>query len=249
MAYINTTQEFHNYCLRRLGMPVISINVAPEQVEERVEDALQVFREKHFDGLEKEWVGYTLVQNDIDNGFITLPIDIHIVDKIIPMSSLNNSYGSDGIFSNKYQYQLKTMSPFKSLDTLSYYLAMTNLGEVDNLINTTERFEFVKHKNKLTVYNGFDSMSVGDVICIHVYKYIDPKTNPSVYNDKWFKQYATAMVKQQWGSNMKKHGEVQLLGGMTVNGQQIFDEATAELEKLEQELAESYQEPVEPLFG
>jgi hypothetical protein len=82
-----------------------------------------------------------------------------------------------------------------------------------------------------------------------VFRIIDPELHKSIYTDIWLKKYATALIKMQWGNNMKKHGDVQLLGGVTVNGQQFYDEAIAEIEILDQELLTKYSEPVDFFVG
>lgn len=240
---------FAEYCLRRLGKPVININVSPEQVEDRIDEAIKTWHEKHFDATEKSWVAYRLTEQDVLNGYITLPNDIHIVDQMIPMSTIYKEYGSDSLFSYRYQFMIQNISPFQPLDMLNYYLTMSNINEVNDMVNTTERFEFTKHKNKLSIYRGLENMREGDLICFHVYKKIDPNVDEAAWEDKWLRQYATALIKQQFGQNMKKHGEIQLLGGITVNGQQIFDEATQEIQQLEEQLREQYEEPVSFFIG
>ena len=240
---------FGMYCLRKLGAPVIRINVSPDQIEDRIDEAIQVWHEKHYDATEKLWVAYKLTADDISSGQITIPSDIHIIDAMIPMSTIYNKNNSDGIFSYQYQFTMANLSPWQPLDMLNYYITMTHLGEMNDLINTTERFEYTKHKNKLIVYRGFSNMKVDDTMCFHAHKKILPDTDSAAWEDKWLKQYATALIKQQWGSNMKKHGEIQLLGGVTVNGQQIFDEATIELKELEEALTATYEEPVSFQLG
>lgn len=249
MAAITSRAEFIEYCLRRLGKPVIRINVAPEQLDDRVDEAIQAWQDKHYDATEKMWIGYALTQEDILNGYITLPSDIHVVDQIVPMSTIYKENGSDSLFSYRYQFLISNLSPFQPLDMINYYMTMTNLQDVNDLVNTTERFEFTKHKSKLIIYRGMEDSKVGEILTFHVFKKIDPDTTPDAWSDKWLKRYTTALIKQNWGSNMKKHGEIQLLGGVTVNGQQIFDEATAELEALDTELRDTYEEPVAPLLG
>lgn len=243
---INTRADFAEYCLRKLGKPVIRINVADSQVNDRIDEAIQVWQEKHFDATEKTWVGYKITAADVTNGYITIPEDIHVIDQMIPMSILYKESGSGDLFSYRYQFMIQNISPFQPLDMINYYMTMTNINEVNDLINTTERFEYTKHKNKLVVYRGADRMKENMLVCFHVHKKINPDTSEdkTAWNDKWLKQYATALIKQQWGSNMKKHGEIQLLGGVTVNGQQIFDESVSEIQQLEDQLRDTYEEPV-----
>lgn len=249
MAGLTSRAEFTEYCLRKLGKPVIRINVAPEQVDDRIDDAIQAWNDKHYDGSEKAWIGYALTQEDILAGYITLPDDIMTVDQIVPMSTIYKENGSDSLFSYRYQFMMQNMSPFQPLDMLNYYMTMVNLQEVNDMVNTTERFEFTKHKSKLIIYRGMESSKVGEVLTFHVFKKIIPDVVPGAWNDKWLKRYATALIKQNFGQNMKKHGEIQLLGGVTVNGQQIFDEATQEISDLEEELRSTYEEPVDMMMG
>lgn len=249
MAGLTSRAEFTEYCLRKLGKPVIRINVAPEQVDDRIDDAIQAWNDKHYDGSEKAWIGYALTQEDILAGYITLPDDIMTVDQIVPMSTIYKENGSDSLFSYRYQFMMQNMSPFQPLDMLNYYMTMINLQEVNDMVNTTERFEFTKHKSKLIIYRGMESSKVGEVLTFHVFKKIIPDVVPGAWNDKWLKRYATALIKQNFGQNMKKHGEIQLLGGVTVNGQQIFDEATQEISDLEEELRSTYEEPVDMMMG
>jgi hypothetical protein len=68
MAKPNSRQELINYCLRRLGAPVLEINVDDDQVDDLVDDALQYFYERHFDGVERMYLKYKLTQADIDRG-------------------------------------------------------------------------------------------------------------------------------------------------------------------------------------
>lgn len=248
MAIANR-EEFAEYCLRKLGKPVIRINASASQIDDRIDEAIAAWNEKHYDGTEKTWIGYTLTQEDILRGYITLPDDILVVDQIVPMSTIYKEHGSDALFSYRYQYMMSNMSPFAPLDTIDYYMNMVNLNDVNDMINTTERFEFTKHKSKLMIYRGMASSKIGEVLTFHVFKKINPDNDPSAWSDKWLKRYATALIKQNWGSNMKKHGEIQLLGGVTVNGQQIYDEATAELDQLESDLRDTYEEPVSPMLG
>ena len=250
MAIANRA-EFGEWCLRKLGKPVIAINVAPSQVEDRVNEAIQTYQGKHFDATEKEWVAYRLTQLDVDNGYITTPEGIQIVDKIMPLTKVYGYFQLDGNFNLAYNHWYGGGgNSWDSMDSLSYYMSALDWGTNEDLLQATERFEFTKHKRKLVIYGKpLSELGVGAVICIHVFRLVDPDTDPSVFNDKWLKQYATAMIKQQWGQNLLKHEGIQLLGGVTVNGQQLYDYATAELQQLDDSLESTYMEPVSFLFG
>lgn len=68
MAQPSTRQELIDYCLRQLGAPVLEINVAEEQVEDLVDDAIQFFQERHFDGVQQVYLKYRISQDDVDRG-------------------------------------------------------------------------------------------------------------------------------------------------------------------------------------
>lgn len=246
---ISSRAELGEYCLVKLGKPVIKINVSDGQVNQRIDEAIQVWREKHYDATERLWLGYAITQEDLDNGYITLPPTVHVVDKIMALDSIYSAYSQDRLFGYRYQFITANLSPFQPMDMINYYLNMMSLSDMNDLVTTTERFEFTKHKRKLNIYRGFEDLAVGSIVCIHVYRYLDEAVDSDMWNDKWLKAYSTALIKQQFGQNMKKHGEIQLLGGVTVNGQQIFDEATTEIEKLEEQLTDTYQEPVDFFIG
>jgi hypothetical protein len=249
MAKPNSRQSFGEYCLRKLGKPVININVEASQVLDRIDEALQVYSEKHFDATEKEWIGYRLTSEDIIKGYITTPDDILVIDQILSMDGVFQSYNDDPDFGYRYQLVMGSFSPFASLDILSYYLNVSYINEINALINVDPTFEYTRHKNKLTIAQNTKEMKAGSIIGLHVMKIINPDENPYVWNDKWLKEYATALIKRQWGLNMKKHGEIALLGGITVNGQQIYDEALTDIASLEEELDTVYQEPINFFMG
>ena len=68
MAQPASRSEFKNYCLRQLGAPVLEINVADEQIDDIIDDALQYFHERHFDGVMRTYLKYQVTQDDIDRG-------------------------------------------------------------------------------------------------------------------------------------------------------------------------------------
>jgi hypothetical protein len=68
MAKPATRQQLIDYCLRRLGAPVLEINVDDDQIDDLVDDALQYFSERHFDGVERMYLKYKITQGDIDRG-------------------------------------------------------------------------------------------------------------------------------------------------------------------------------------
>jgi hypothetical protein len=247
-----TKTEFAQYCLRKLGQGMIVVNVTPDQIEDRIKDAYDLFVEKHYDASEGEWVLYKIGPNDVRNGYITLDDNIRIVDGLLPyndvVKTLNNN-GSPEImqFSMQWRVVASTLNSYQALpfDSISYYLWNTGIGSMQDLIGVMPRFEYTYHKRKLVIYNGL-KLTEGDVIAFHVKRMI---TMEEAFEDRWFKQFATANIKAQWGSNLKKHSGMEHLGGIQVNGQQIYDEAIQEMDQLKTELIEQYELPPMMVIG
>jgi hypothetical protein len=92
-------------------------------------------------------------------------------------------------------------------------------------------------------------VSLGDFLIVEAYKLLDAETYTDVYNDRFLKMYATALIKRQWGENMKKFGGIQLPGGVILNGKETYDEAVDELQKIEAQMQSMYELPVDFMIG
>jgi hypothetical protein len=244
MAVLSRSQ-LSDYCLRQLGAPVIRINVAPEQIEDRIDDALELFQEMHYDGTEEVWAAKVIDATDVSNGYITLPDDVLIVTELGTTTSADVT-GAETQFSARYMIGSSLFNPysvFGSSDLIDYYLVTTSFNEIENMMTSIPTFEFVRHANKLHINSGV--LVEGCYIYFKCFKIIDPETNAKIYNDRWLKQYATQLIKKQWGSNLSKHNNIQLLGGVTTNGEQLYDQAVTDIEKLLEELESKYQEPTD----
>jgi hypothetical protein len=243
---VTTRLELKEYCLRKLGKPVININVDDTQVEDRVDEALETFQEKHYDATERDWVYYELTQTDLDNGWVAIPDDILVVIGLLPFSEIA---AQADLFSYQYQLALKELSPWRPLNQLDYYMKVTNYESINDMTSVTPTFDFSKHAGKLKIFEDLKKLGVGYKLAVHVQRIIDPAQVPKIYNDKWLKEFTTALVKRQWGENLKKMSGITLLGGVELNGQQIFDEAMDEIAKLEENLEETYMLPNDFIVG
>jgi len=92
-------------------------------------------------------------------------------------------------------------------------------------------------------------LNIDDYIVVECYRIIDPDTYTDVYNDYYLKKYATALIKKQWGQNLLKFEGMQMPGGVTFNGRQIYDDAIADIEKLEEEMRLNWEDPVDFYSG
>lgn len=236
--------ELKEYCLRNLGKPVININVDDSQLEDRIDEALEVFNEAHYDGTELDWVSYVMTQQDVDNGYISLPENILSVIQIMPTDAL---FAQTDMFSFQYQVALSQLSPFQPFNQVDYFLTVTDYQSVRDLTSPEIRFEYIRHDNRLKIFDK--DMYAGKHLGLKLYRILDPDVFTGIWNDKWLKQYTTALFKRQWGANTKKFGSVSLLGGVTINGVELFTEALEEIQQLETELEDKYSEPTDFIFG
>ena len=250
-----TKTEFTNYCLRKLGGGMIVVNVTPEQVEDRIYEASQLFVDKHYDSTEGEWLLYRTSVEDIKNGYITLSNDIKIVDGLLEQQTVNQIVASsqsrnNGTESHQFSIvgqsiiQMMSGGIYTPFDSLSFYIMNLGFDTVKDMVGLMPRFEYTFHKRKLVIYDGQPLKD--KVIAIHVKRIIPME---EVFDDLWFKKYATAKIKEQWGTNLKKHSNIEHLGGVQINGQQIYDEAVQEIEQLETKLIEQYEVPPMMMIG
>ncbi|HIJ51477.1 MAG TPA: hypothetical protein HPP54_10605 [Nitrospinae bacterium] len=245
--------DLKEWCLRKLGKPVIEINVDDDQMEDRIDEALQFYQEYHFDGTEKVYEKYQLTTDDITNKYIYIP------DLTSPSS--NNAYTgitkifpgtgtSVGMWDVRYQMRLNDITTFGSglggYDMLSYQMRMKNLAMIQELLVGKIPIRHNRHGNKLYLDWEWASDAVaGEHIIIEAFKVIDPEVYVDVYNDMFLKQYVTALFKEQWGLNLSKFEGVQMVGGVTLNGRVILDEARTDIDKLREEMSLKFELPVD----
>jgi hypothetical protein len=242
MAVPTTRKLFKDYCLRRLGYPVIDINVDDGQVDDRIDDALAYYRDFHFDGTEHIYLSYKITQTDVDNKFITLPDNINYVIRIFDIgraSSVSN------LFNVRYQIHLNDLFDFTSTTYVPYVMGMRHIEELEQIFVGSTPIRFNRHNNRLYVDMKWDKdVKVDDYVIVDCYRVLDSETFSDVWSDPWLKKYATALIKKQWGENLKKFEGMNLPGGIKFNGQKIWDEANDEINALEKEMNSGYSLPV-----
>lgn len=253
MAVPANREQFKEYCLRRLGFPVIDINVDDDQVEDRIDDALSKYHDFHYDGTTKEYLAIKVTAGDQANAYFTLPEDIIGVKQVFPLSGSSTSAGSSvdfNIFDLNYQLRLNELYDFTSSSYTYYYIARSHIRMLEMLLTGENPFRYNRRENLLHIDMKWSSEAAVDkYILIECFKAIDPDTYTKVWGDGWLKEYATQLIKKQWGTNLSKYGNYVLPGGMVINGPQIYLEAIQELEKLEDKLRDTYEEPPEMLIG
>jgi hypothetical protein len=319
MAKPATRAQFKDYCLRRLGHPVIEINVDDDQVEDRIDDALQFFHDYHFDGCEKIYMKHQFTQEDIDRRWIYAPDAVIFVHSVLPFDDSNSSVN---MFDLRYQLRLHDLYDFTSVSYVSYEITMQHIRTLNLLFSGTPQFRFNRHQNRLMLDIDWSrDAQLGKYVIIECYRKLDPDTitltgtvtgntssntlvgtgttfdqeiiendfitlsngvevqvrkinSPTeiviaantlsanatantmtkdgysdVWDDRFLKQYTTAKIKYQWGSNLSKFAGVQLPGGVTLDGPRIMEEAQREIDKIEEEMQSYNILPSEMFMG
>ena len=249
MAVPNSRETLIDYCLRALGAPVIEINVDDDQISDRVDEALQFYQHYHADAIEKVFLKHQVTQTDINNGYLTLN---SLVTEVIRVLPIRDTMSSNNLFDIKYQMHLNDMFSLGYMGSLlEYSMAQQYLSTLDLIIDSDSKFaQFDKHRNRLEIHMKWDEeVNVNDFLVVEAYRIIDPETFTEVYNDYYLKKYLTALLKRQWGANLLKFEGMQMPGGVTFNGRQLFDDANEELQRLEEEVRLNWEEPVDFYTG
>lgn len=304
---VSTREGLKQYALRSLGAPVIEINVDEDQLEDRLDEALDYWNLYHYEGVEQIYMkqpiraseivlsasvaetfqiaehitgavsgataevcrettrasngtlllvknvvgtfqanetitgsaGHTATLSSItlreyDLRYITVPDYVYGITKIL---SVGQASSSKNIFDLQYQLRLNDLYDLTSTSLIYYKTVMSHLALLDLELNGHQGFRFNRLSNKLYLdANWQTDFVLGDHIIIQGYRAMDPTTYSRVYNEPWLKHYVTALFKKQWGTNMKKFGGLQLPGGVTLNGQETYDEAISDIKELEEDL-------------
>tara|TARA_B100000941_G_C28508546_1_gene558991 strand:+ start:198 stop:1175 length:978 start_codon:yes stop_codon:yes gene_type:complete len=319
-------QNLQDYALRRLGHPVIEINVDDGQLSDRMDDALQFFQEYHFDGVEKTFVKHqitgsklkltanlasnfqkaeiitgstsgataivdgadetgqfilleqtktgtfqggetvtgsitgatattsntdTYTKGDIENGYIPITDQILGITRMFNFGGAATNNTRDGqLFDLMYQFRMNDLYNLMGADMIYYSVVQTHLTTLEKLLTGDRQIRFNRKTNKLHVDTDWDkTFNVGDYIVAEAYAIVDPATYSEVYDDMFLKKYTTALFKRQWGENLKKFQGIQMPGGVTLNGDKIYDEAIQEITDIEREMQLKYELPPSLMIG
>ena len=248
MAVPASRTELKDYCLRRLGYPVIDINVSNEQIDDRIDDALQYYRDYHFDGSERTFYRHSVTQADKDNKYITLPDGFMGVSDILDIG--DSSVGSNTLFNLRYQIHMNDLYDISSSNMTPYVMAMRHIENIEEIFVGKQLFRFNQHINQLHIDMDWENdIDLGNYVIIDGYKVVDPDTYSAVWGDRWLLRYTTALIKKQWGENVSKFANMQLPGGVMLDGVRILQDAQSEIDKLEEEMIGSYSLPVSDMTG
>ena len=247
MAQPTTRQQFAEWCLRKLGKPVIEINVDDDQAQDRIDEALSYYWDYHFDGSERTFFKHQITADDKTNQYITVPENVIGVINLFPVGS--NITASTGMFNVQYQFVLNNIHDMVNYNLTNYFMSMQNLQFMEELLVGMQPIRYNRHVNRLFIDTDWDRLVEGEYVVAECYKVIDPNTYSDVFKDRWLQNYATAKIKYQWGSNLTKFNGMTLPGNIQFNGEQILNDARDEITRLEEEMISSYSLPVIDMIG
>ena len=270
MATPATREQLKDYALRSLGQPVIEINVDEDQLQDRIDEAMQYYSQFHMNAIRRCYLKYEYTQTDYDrivtNGdvsesitknsitntwkenqnYIIVPETVISVTNIFPFSSK----GSLNLFDVRYQMRLNDLYDFSSTSVVIYDVVLRHLDFLDHILVGEKPLRFNQNDNKLFVDMDWkEDLRVGEHLVIDCFRKLDPATNTDIYNDQWLKRYVTALFKKQWGANLSKFNGVAMIGGVSLNGGQLYSESLTDIEKLETEIRTTFEEPHNFLIG
>ena len=255
MARPNSKSTFNDYCLRNLGFGVIDINVSDDQVDDRIDEAIQYFSHYYFDGVEKMFLKYKITADDItrarsnatttatdrsdssvtasfEEGKNYIPVPSSVVS-VLNIFSFDNA-ATNNMFDIRYQLRLNDLYDFSSTSIIHYEMTMQHLDYLSHLLVGESPIRFTEHQGRLYIDMAWDAdVSENDYLIIECYRKVDPDTFTDLYDNMHLKRYATSLIKRQWGANLSKFNGVQLLGGVEMNGEAIYTQAQEEIERLE----------------
>jgi hypothetical protein len=262
MATPSTRETLKQYCLRNLGKPVIDINVDDDQVEDRIDEALQYFAQYHVDGVERMYLKYLVTEADITrmttdasetatensitttykraDNFLVVPSSVISVINVFPLSDRANL----NMFDVRYQLRLNDLYDFSSTSIVHYQMTMQHLDFLDHILVGEKPMRFNQLSNRLYLDMDWGTdITAGEYLIFEVYRKVDPDTYTDLYDDIYLKRYLTSLIKRQWGQNLSKFSGTAMLGGVTLNGPELFSSAIDEQQRLEEEIRLNYEEP------
>ena len=251
MANPSSRATLIDYCKRKLGDPVIEINIDEDQIEDRLDEAIQYWQEYNSDATYRTYVAHQLTATDVSNGYVSVASDVLFVTRLFAIASSFNS--SFNFFDIKYQLMLNDIADMQNFaGDLAYYEQLQQyLSLLDMKLNGYPQTEYSRKQNRLYLFGDFEDGDAkeGEYIIYEAYKIVDPATHTAVFNDIWLKDYTTALFKQQWGMNLIKFEGMQLPGGVILNGRQIYDDATGEIEALRERIRMEHELPPDFFIG
>lgn len=251
-----TREEHIGWCLRKLGQPLIKVNVAFEQVNDCVEQSLEYFQRNHYDGSMQVNLPIEVTPEVKSVGYFIVDDSILGISRVLEVGGSRGT-GVDAMLTNEWQMLASAARMAGSSIGAGCGGAMT--GYVSylqdrNLLSWLMGgkhtiMQWSRHTDRLYLQGNNDNLKVGTVVVVEATRVLVPDEFPQVWNDPFFKKYSTALIKQQWGNNLRKMRNIPLAGGIQLQGEEILNEANDEISALEENMLLEWQDPPMPLVG
>ena len=308
MSIPNSRDTLKQYCLRALGAPVLEINVDDDQLEDRIDEALDYWRQYHYDGIQEMFLkqairasemtlttsvagtfnvseivtggtsgakatvcietgrkstgtlllvrdttgtfvpgetltgsaGHTAVLgsitlNEYDLKYVTVPDYVYGINDVL---TIGQSSSSKNMFDLQYQLRLNDLYDLTSTSIIYYKTVMSHLSLLDFTLNGKTQFRFNRMEGRLYLdINWPQNAYLGEYMLVRGYRALDPNDWSKIWNETWLKEYTTSLFKRQWAVNIKKFKGIQLPGGVTLDGDTMYQEAMEEITRLKDDLS------------
>lgn len=233
---ITSREDLKNYVLKRLGSPVIRINVEESQLQDRLDDALEFYQTFSDDAQKKTIVKRIVTQEDIDREAILLGDQTLAVTRVFPTEAF--SYPS--WMSPEYQNFIRELKDLQAGALDSYFITERNISLLNFLMGKESiSFNFYPNTLALGLNTNWRNFIPGTSFILYEgTEKIDPVLYPNLWNSFWIRELAYFMVLRQWASNLKKYSGVPLPGGITLNAAEMLSEAETNLATLQQQMRE-----------
>jgi len=185
-------------------------------------------------------------KREYDNKYIEIDDWVYGITRVIPFAQASSS---KNLFDLQYQLRLNDLYDLSSTSIVYFKTVMSHLAMLDLELNGYPLYRFNRLQSRLYLdINWETDIPLGDHIIVEAYRALNPAEFNKVWNENWLKRYVTAQFKRQWGTNLKKFSGIQLPGGVTLDGDKLYQEAMDEIRALEDEL-QNKSAPLEFFLG
>jgi hypothetical protein len=245
MAVPTSRNEFKNFVMRKIGAPVIQINVADEQVDDRIDEAISFWNDYHYNGFEHIYIKHLVTEGEITQGYIEIPDEVLGVTRIFNIGSSISMGG--GMWNVQYQYVLNNMSELTNGSISNFWMYMQNIEFVQEWMVGVPIIRYNRHVNRLHIDDK--DLTEGMWIVIEAYSTVSQDDFYRMWSDRWLQNYAAVLIQEQWGLNLGKFTGMQLMGGVQFNAAEILANARADRQRMEEEAISGLQPLVYNFIG
>lgn len=245
------------WCLRSLGNGAIQIEVTPDQLDDRIDEAIDYFVEFHMDGVNKRYVSMQVTSQDQTQGYFQMAANVVGVSSIFILSTetiQSASTQSFNMFDLNYQIRLNELYDFTSADYVYFELANEHIRTLEMLFIGYVPIRYNRYDNKLFCdMDWYGDVIAGSYIIAECYCLLDNPANGTPATTYWddiaLRELARALIYQQWAQNLSKYAGTPLPGGITVDAKRMLEDATAQVDAAKERMRDLWQAPAQWLIG